>query len=100
MYRAMFGVTDAAGFVLAAQSLAGPALAEQRVYSNGKRDNGPCVEMRNDLRGEPYTTITLQRVRADCNRRYLTYRCRGKLRPTPNNGSDAEEIELADCKLR
>ena len=51
MYRTRFGVAGAAVLVLALQFLAGPALANQCVYSDGNHDNGPCVEVRNELVG-------------------------------------------------
>ena len=39
----------AAAGVLALLLLPAPALANQCVYSDGKNDNGPCVEVRNEL---------------------------------------------------
>ena len=41
----------AAAVVLTALSLPGSALAGQCVYSDGKTNNGPCVEVRNELGG-------------------------------------------------
>ena len=48
-FRALSGVAAAAGFVLALSLLSGPALANQCHYSDGNHDNGPCVEVRNEL---------------------------------------------------
>ena len=49
----------AAAVVLTALLLPGSGLANQCVYSDGNNDNGPCVEVRNELGGLGFQSMNL-----------------------------------------